>query len=210
MLRLTLQRRALALTALFLFAATSAAHSAVPAKPSQMELAIDVSREIMSAIDIKGVIEANLTTSDTAQMFSLQPEWKPMLIDAFREQLDRDEDLILTLLGRDLASKFSSEELSAGRIILGDPSVRTTIRGAANGEPSKSMARPSKEAERVLRSSAGMSFMNKLAASDQFLDVFQKQMIIAVTPGIFRIFGERAEALETKRRVAEGLPASKQ
>lgn len=209
MLKLTPRRRELALVVLFLFAGTSAAHSAVPAKPSQMELAIDVSREIMSTIDLKGAVEASLTKSENAEMFNLQPEWRPMLVDAFREQLERDEDLILTLLGRELASKFSPEELSAGRVILGDPSVRATIRRAANGEPPKAMAPPSKDTGRVLSSSAGMSFMKKFADSDQLLDVFQRQMIIAVMPGIFRIFGEQAEALEAKRRVAEGLPASK-
>lgn len=172
--------------------------------PAKMALATEVGRRFVDLVDLGEAVEAGLTSAEVGGIFSLQPEWRGMLGSAFREEVGRDHDLIVVLVARAIAPRFTDEELKAGGAILSDPAVQTAIRNRGKGS---SAPQPSKATTRLMESPAGKAFMDKFADAGAFLQPVQDQMVIAILPGVFRNFGEKAEALETRRRAAEGLPA---
>lgn len=193
--------------ALVLWGSAGGAMAAETAPAAQMELATTVSRQIMSTVDLNDGVQRALSAS-TDGMFATQPQWRGLLADAFRDQIARDQDLIVVLMARTIAPRFSEAELKAGAVILEDPMVRAAISAAAKGEQPRN-PQASKATLRVMQSPAGEAFLKKFADAGVLLRPVQEQLITAVMPGVFRNFGEKAEALETARRAAEGLPASK-
>lgn len=205
----TLVRRVATILAMLLVCGgASTASAADTGKPTKLELAIGVSREMMTAVDFKQLVATSVTNAPNNEMFAMEPEWKPLLVEAFRVQLDRDEDFLLTLIGKEIATKFSEEELTVGQLILRDPSMQAILRNAIKGQ-TESLPPPSKELRRLLGTPAGQYFVLKLRTSNDFLKPVQSRLIAGVMPGVLREFGERAGALEASRRVREGLPASK-
>jgi len=183
---------------------SSAASAMAAESPAKMAAATEVGRQFVTLVDLGAAIEAGLTGAEVGGIFTLQPQWRGMLGDAFREQVRSDSDLIVALVARAIAPRFSEEELKAGAVILSDPAIQAGIRNRGKGAPE-----PSKATKRLIDSPAGKGFMEKFANAGAFLEPVQDQLVVAVLPGVFRGFGEKAEALETARRAAEGLPASK-
>ncbi len=177
--------------------------AAAAESPAKMALATQVSRQFIDLANFEEAVTAGLTSAEAGGMFALQPQWRGMLGEAFRQQVARDRELIVTLVARAMAPNFTDEELKAGTAILNDPAVQAGLRSGGKNAPE-----PSKATRKLLDSAAGGGFMTKFASAGKFLDPVQNQFVVAVMPGVFRSFGEQAEALEIKRRAAEGLPQS--
>jgi hypothetical protein len=198
-------RKAVWLAAVLVLGVHGQAAQAAAPPATTLSTAMAFSRTLIEALNFKAIIDQAIAPTLKSPIFNVRPDWPEIYTEASTEEIERDIPLMSALIGRELAKNFTLEELQAGQAMFHDPAMLAVIKAASRGEPPPTGLRPSNETIRILQSPAGVSFATKMKNIQQLLEPLQKEFTAAVVPGIMRRFGEKAEAAEARRHVAEGL-----
>ncbi len=186
--------------------AIPAAAAAQAADSGRLAVAEQISRTMLRQLDMNKVIGSQMSAGLPPALLAARPEWEPMLRDAFSEQMKRDEPYLARLMAVEIVRDVTSEELAAGQQLLTDPDVLAMFKAVASGEPPAAF-RPSRETMRLLSTPAAQSFGRKMQRMADGLQKNSNEIAASLLPGVFQRFADRAEAAETQRRLAAGLPA---
>ncbi|MDZ4376154.1 MAG: hypothetical protein U1C74_32635 [Phenylobacterium sp.] len=191
---------AAALSGLILLAAPPASAQS----PQSEAVGTELARTIFHAISFEAIItkEMNAEGNPFGDVTS-RPEWSGYLADAMREEIAHDLPHLEALFGRALARDMTLAELQIGVVILSDPTMQAMMRAGAEGDTeAEPEGEPSPEMRRALSSREGASFLNKLERLDDILEPLQDEFVVAILPGAFRRFADKADAGETARKAA--------
>jgi hypothetical protein len=194
-----MKRALLPLVAVLTMAAAPAL-AAPAATPLQMEMA----GKMLDFIDFRSQVQLGMEGSTLPQsLLGTRPEWDALFKAAIGEEVDHDMPVIDSIIGQALGKTFSDEELKVGLKIVSDPNLRAIYIAAQRG------GRPpdvqiSKATEDALATPAGQSFADKLQTINDTLQPLLVEVTATVVPGALRRFGEKAEAVEVKKRAAAG------
>jgi len=198
-----------------LMAATPPAAAQAPAQaaPSaeQIRLGIQLSEEMLSVIKLDTVMgEAMAKTMPGGaggDMLKVEPKWKDFLVEAMTEEVRADHEVIVAMLGRELAQRCTADELKAGAVLFRDPAIPVVFAAVLKGQTPPSDLKPQPETAKAIATPAGQSFSSKLSGLGTFFADPESGFGRALLPGFFKRFGDKAVAYERQRRLAEGLPA---
>ena len=186
---------AAALAAVYL----SLAASAVAAQPPS-DTGMRVAHALFSAVDMASLVrEGALQNAGALTAFEkVRPAWKGMFLDAAQEAIVKDQAGMEMAMARVFARDFSDEELSAALTVFSDPQAKLALAAAARHQPLPNAAAPCAQAcVRAMNSPAGRSFLAKFSKAFSGPEL-QSEMMAAVVPDLFIIFGEKAKAAEAK------------
>lgn len=177
---------------------------AAPAPADErQQLGEQMAHTFFAALDLRTLISKAVAESSELEEFaSIRPEWAGFLRDAVIEEIDHDLPAIERILGKAFAEVFTIEELRVGVKILLDPSAQRFFAAEASGQGTADI-KPSREIERLLKTRAGVSFLEKMEHIEDIMGSVENELFAEIMPGIFRRFGEKAEAAEARR--AAGL-----
>jgi hypothetical protein len=166
-----------------------------------VRIATQVAHQMFTAMDFADLIRqgamANTGALDAFAKF--RPEWKALIIQAMDEAVAKDTPQMEAMFGAHLAKSMSKDELSAALVVFRDPQARAAIGAYAHHQtPQGDAAKPcAAECLRAMASPAGRSFMTKLQTA--FGADMQADMVAAIVPDMFILFGQKAKAAEAKR-----------
>lgn len=131
-------------------------------------------------------------------------EWVPLFQEAAAEEMARDRPRIVALMGADLGRNFTEAELEAGVKVMTSSGGRALFRAGVDGAATPQLTRAQeRELDAIYRTKAGRSFLEKLEKLQaNMFDSATREIVRELLPGIFRRFGEKAEAYEAARRPA--------
>lgn len=196
----------------FVLAAFSAAAAltASPALAADAEtemLGAKVAHSLTTAVDLKAVMMAK--TSDLGSVFSSiknRPEWPEMFRQALAEELDADAPILDQIIGHALATQFSKAELQAGTELFDGPAhadvVKLVQTGARGGKPDDLSPALKQAFIKLYKQPGGKGFVEKFGHLDTLIDSAGDDLAATLVAGVFRRFGEKAEAGERARRAA--------
>jgi hypothetical protein len=199
-----MKRAALPFLAALALAAAPAAHAA-PATPLQLQMA----GKMLEFNDFKSQVQADMEDSTLSPaLLDARPDWKPLFKAAVSEELDHDMPVIDSIVGQALGKTFTDDELKIGLQILSDPNLRIIYIAAQRGgrPPEVQIAKATEDA---LATPAGQTFAGKLQTINDTLQPLLVEVTATVVPGALRRFGEKAEAVEVKKRADAGYAPAK-
>ncbi|MDP1738355.1 MAG: hypothetical protein Q8L23_13065 [Caulobacter sp.] len=173
---------------------------AAPAPADErQQLGEQMAHVIFAALDLRALIsKAAAETSELEDFGAIRPEWTGFLRDAVIEEIDHDLPAIERILGKAFAGVFTVEELRVGVKIMSDSSFQRFLAAEAAGKETADV-KPSREIERLTRTRTGVTFLEKMEHIDDIMSSVETEMFAELLPGVFRRFGEKAEAAETRR-----------
>jgi hypothetical protein len=188
----------------------SLALMAAPASAASVDrdaLGLAITHELLGVLPLNTVFDK--AVEPMGDMFSKvsRPEWTPLFKDAAHEELAAQMPQIEAMFAQRIFASFTVEELEAGANLLHGPAgepLKSAMATASTGQP---MPKPSpavqREFEKAMRNPAGRGFVEKLAKLDRDMgERFGRDIVPVVIPGMFRRFGEKAEAYERSRAAA--------
>jgi hypothetical protein len=190
--------------------AKAAVSTATPPAPDQVRLGIQLSEEMLSVLKLEDVMSAAMAKAIPGAgggLFTAEPKWKDFMVEAMTEEVRADHEVIVTMLGRELARQCTADELKAGAVLFRDPAMPVVFDAAMRGAQPPSDLKPQPETMKALSTPAGQSFTAKLGNLGTFFSNPESNFSRALLPGFLKRFGDKAVALERQRRLAEGLPA---
>jgi hypothetical protein len=193
------------LAALALVAAPAARAAPAAATPLQMEMA----GKMLDFIDFKTQVQLGMEGSTLPQsLLGTRPEWDALFKAAIGEEVDHDMPVIDSIIGQALGKTFSDDELKVGLKVMADPNLRTIYIAAQRGgrPPDVQIAKATEDA---LATPAGQTFAGKLQTINDTLQPLLVEVTATVVPGALRRFGEKAEAVEVKKRADAGYAPAK-
>jgi hypothetical protein len=165
------------------------------------QLATQVAHELFTAMDMADLIrQGAMSNAGALDAFGkIRPEWRQMMTQSMDEAVARNQPNMEAVMGHAFAKTMTNEELSAALIVFRDPQARAVFAAAARHQAAPGdLAHPcAAECMRAMSSSAGRGFMTKMGTA--FGPEMQSEMIAAIVPDMFIIFGENAKASEAKR-----------
>lgn len=192
--------RGLWMVAAGLLGALTTAPPALAQSAEQEQVAMQVTHILMDAIDFKSQIAGGAEKALAGMDFTkVRPEWRPLMLDAFREELDADQPQIEAIMAHAIAKGFTTDELKAGLVVLNAPEMRAVLKAVARHEPTPPPANPpcAPECVTAITSPAGRAFAAKAANISNLLNEdLQKKVVVAIVPGVFVRFGEKARAYD--------------
>lgn len=166
------------------------------------QLAAELAQILFEAVDLDSVLRSKMPEM-TAAMSSekwFRPEWRPLLIEAMFEELEHDRPKIQLIFGRAIAKNMTEDELEAGRKFMSAAGTKRIMYASAHDLPAPTLTRPERaEIERIAATPAGRGFMQKMEKVDTKSDEALNAFVTELLPGVFRRFGEKAEALEAQQ-----------
>jgi len=181
-----------------------------PPSAEQVQLSLQLSEEMLGVIKFENVVGAAMAKSLPVagdDVLGAEPKWKGFMVDAMTEELRADREVIVAMLGRELAKQCTADELRVGVVLFRDPSIPQVFDAAMKGEKPPASLRPQAETMKALATPAGQSFAAKLGGLGTFFSDPHSEFSRAMLPGFIRRFGDKAVAYERQRRLAAGLPA---
>jgi hypothetical protein len=128
----------------------------------------------------------------------IRPAWKGLFLDALQEAIAKDQPEMEAALARVFERDFSEDELSAALSVFSDPQAQLAIAAAARHQPAPNAATTcSRACLRAISSPAGQRFLTKFSKAFSGPEM-QSEMMAAVAPDLFIIFGEKAKAAEAR------------
>jgi hypothetical protein len=155
---------------------------------------------LFSAVDMAGLVREGVAQDAGAltAFEKIRPAWKGMFLDAVQEAILKDQAGMEMAMARVFARDFSDEELSAALTVFSDPQAKLALAAAARHQPPPNAAAPCAQAcARAMNSPAGRSFLTKFSKAFSGPEL-RSEMMAAVVPDLFIIFGEKAKAAEAK------------
>ena len=127
-------------------------------------------------------------------------EWRPLLEEAFLEEMAHDRDKVGLIMGRGVADVMSEDEMRAGLALLQTEGGRAMIAAAGRGDrnPPKLTRQQQRDMERVLATPAGRGFASKMDRIDFSSKPARYALLAEIFPGVLRRFGEKVEALDAR------------
>ena len=184
-------------------AAPGAANPAV-GRPDADELGRTLAHELFDIIDFPKLVAAgaanSLTKSDL--LSDVRPEWPKLLMDSLNEEVQADQPVFEKMFGKIMTSTFTLEELQAGVIVMHDPKLRAMLIARMHNEaaPAQSGEPCGRDCMRIMSTPTGQSFMRKFGDIGNVLDKpVQREFAAVLMPGLFKRFGEKAQAAEAAR-----------
>jgi hypothetical protein len=174
--------------------------AAPAAAQSPNDTGMRVAHALFSAVDMAGLVREGAVQNAAAltAFEKIRPAWKGMFLDAVQEAILKDQAGMETAMARTFARDFSDEELSAALTVFSDPQAKLALAAAARHQPlPKGASACSQACMRAMNSPAGRSFLTKFSKAFSGPEL-QSEMMAAVVPDLFIIFGEKAKAAEAK------------
>ena len=196
-------RRLCAAAAAALSIGLAAASAAAAPAAGGEQLGTAISHEVFQIIDFGKLIAqgAGASISKSDFLADVRPEWPQLFLDAMSEEVQQDGPAMERMFGAILAKNFSAGELQAGLTILSDPQFKAILVAQYRKQPPPSTPSPCGPAcMSAMQSADGRAFMEKFGKLGDILDKrAQREFAAILLPGVFRRFGEKAEAAERAR-----------
>lgn len=189
---------------LVLSLAVSVPSQSLAGSPDAVRVSQEMSHALLKAIPWDKLLDSQ--AGEFGKTFSDgmgRPEWTGYMLTAAREEFQAKNSMIEQSFASYLASQFSDEELiSIEPMFLGEAGdYMSSI--VANTATKKSVSPPSpavmKTMQKLEKSGAARRFSEKFANLN-YQKYFESEFIQLIVPGMFRRFGEKAEAAEIARR----------
>jgi hypothetical protein len=207
--------RALSAAALMMLAAApawaqalaqEAPSAAQPAPSAESDrLGVEMAHILMGGVDYKAILSQNIGELDqTFGQIKGRPEWADLFKQAFLEEVDQDRPAFDRIIGLAFAQYFTLDELRAGTAFLRGPGGAALAQIVADSSAGKPPGTLSPDVQREMteaaQTPAGRSFFEKFGQIGPVMDKVQPDFVAAFLPGVFRRFGEKAEADEAARQ----------
>lgn len=188
-------------------ASSSPAAQAATTASEADRLGIEMAHILMEDVDYKAILSQNIGELDqTFGQIKGRPEWSQMFKDAFLEEIDQDRPAFDRIIGLAFSDFFTLDELRAGVTFLRGPGGAALAQVVAQASTGKEAPKIPPEVEREIakaaQTPAGRSFFEKFGQIGPVMDKVQPDFVAAFLPGVFRRFGEKAEAGEAARQAA--------
>jgi hypothetical protein len=183
-----------------------------PTKPTTANSALQtqLAGKLLDFIDYRNGVRLRMSSSGLPpELVAVRPDWDPIFRQALADELDHDMPVIESMIGVALGKTFSVNEMQAGLKIVADPGLKAIYTAAQNHAPEPPGAAVSKETDALMDTPAGGSFVKKLQTISDVMDPVQIEVMATLMPGVFKRFGEKAEAAEVTKRAAAGYAAAR-
>ena len=177
----------------------AAAKSADPSPPTWEELeAAQLAHMIFVETDVRGRM-AKAMASEFVESDVSRPQWRDLMEQSIREAFTADQPQLELIVGKDMAKHYTKEELAAATAFLRTAGGRAYFHKAMNTPNGKYFVVPpgSETAyRRLLAAPGGRSFLAKVQKSGSVIDPVSNDLSVVFVPTVFKIFGQKAAALE--------------
>lgn len=170
--------------------------------PPGQDRAAELVRAMFEGGDFRAMLQRELPRMSEGMSRErwFRPEWKPLLEEAFMEEVDHDLPKLHVIFGRELSKVMTEQEIAAGLALMSTRGGRAMLSAAgrgANSPPNLSRA-DRREMERIASTPAGRGFIAKMDRVNFGSEASKQEFIGELMPGVMRRFGTKAEALQAR------------
>jgi hypothetical protein len=171
---------------------------------STEQLALTLSHQFISKLDISGLVDAMTPTlPNSFGGMKGRPGWPGLMKKALTDEIQADLPEFEILITRVLAKNFTSDELKVGIEVMSGPAgdeISGMMKASALHQPQAEFSSNAKAAlERLAPNPAARTFFEKLGHLSQGMGQAGRDVGFFTAAGALRRFGETAQAEERAR-----------
>jgi len=180
-----------------------------PTSPERLAMGTEFAQDMFQSVDLGvSVVKGMGDMSSTFGEVKDRPDWSELFKQSAIEEVNQDRPKINHYLGKLFADYFTEGELRVALKMMhgpAGPDLSRIISASANGEQPPPLSPEGQRAiEQLAREPDAQSFFRKFGKIEDVMKPFEDAIVPMILPGIFKRFGEKAQAEEDARAAAGG------